>query len=383
MNTKKTITQTLLLFFLAQSISSTDDCSPMFCSPTGPQVRFPFRLVDRQLSKCGFPGFDLSCNKKNQTVLKLPSNRSYVVKHISYGSQMIDIKPNFCGPEKLTVTTLTNTPFDFSISDAYTFYNCSTHMSALTSQTVPMLPFPCLGSANHSVFALKTSWIPLVDIPASCKDFRTISVPVRRYGDIRKELTLMWFRPFCKSCEEDGKTCGFKSDDGETSCIGSSKNGIPRGAKYGLIVGIGVPALVAIFGLICYVFSKTRNYNHRQNIDLFSIAITPQPPSTTGLDRPTIESYPKILLGESCKLPNGDATCAICLSDYKPKEEVRSIPECNHYFHVDCIDAWLKLNATCPICRNSPETSSLVTPCSSMSSNSSVTTNSSHTANQQ
>nr|GEY49997.1 zinc finger, RING/FYVE/PHD-type [Tanacetum cinerariifolium] len=87
-----------------------------------------------------------------------------------------------------------------------------------------MLPFPCLGSANYSVFALKTLWIPLVDIPASCKDFRTISVPVRRYGDIRKELTLMWFRPFCKSCEEDGKTCGFKSDDGETSCIGSSNS---------------------------------------------------------------------------------------------------------------------------------------------------------------
>ena len=146
---------------------------------------------------------------------------------------------------------------------------------------------------------------------------------------------------------------------------------------------MGVPALVAIFGLICYFFSKTRNDNHRQSIDLFSIAITPQPPSTTGLDRPTIESYPKILLGESCKLPNGDPTCAICLSDYKPKEEVRSIPACNHYFHVDCIDAWLKLNATCPVCRNSPESSSLVTPCSSMSSNSSDTTNSSHTTNQQ
>ena len=66
-----------------------------------------------------------------------------------------------------------------------------------------------------------------------------------------------------------------------------------------------------------------------------------------GLDGPTIESYPKTLLGESRELPNpNDNTCPICLSEYKPKEMLRTIPECNHYFHVNCIDKWLKINAT-------------------------------------
>lgn len=137
--------------------------------------------------------------------------------------------------------------------------------------------------------------------------------------------------------------------------------GIPRSAKYGLSIGIGVPALIGIIGLICYASARAQaqNESHNQSIDLFSIAIIPQP--RTGLDGPTIESYPKTVLGESCRLPNDDATCAICLSGYKPKESLRTIPECNHYFHSECIDKWLMLNATCPMCRNTSEGSALVT----------------------
>ncbi|XP_071686193.1 putative RING-H2 finger protein ATL21A [Rutidosis leptorrhynchoides] len=368
--------KTLPLFiflFITKSASGNDDCTPTFCSPTGPQIRFPFRLRDRQPARCGFPGFDLTCDSKNQTLIKLASARSYVVNQILYTSQMIKIDPDFCSPGRLGDIKIIGTPFDFSLVDRYTFLNCSTQSLDSSFQTIPMIPFPCLGGVNNSVYAVRTDWIPFGDIPSSCRDIMTVSVPVRRVGDISHELTLLWFRPFCRSCELDGKTCGLKSDDGETVCLGGSSNGIPRGAKYGLSIGIGVPSLVCIFGLVCYIFGRVRNYNQgqRHSIDLFSIAITPQQPTTTGLDAPTIASYPKTILGESCRLPKEDGTCAICLSDYEPKEEVRTIPECNHYFHADCIDEWLKLNATCPVCRNSPETSSLVTPCFSESSNSS------------
>ncbi|KAL4573165.1 hypothetical protein LXL04_019962 [Taraxacum kok-saghyz] len=77
-------------------------------------------------------------------------------------------------------------------------------------------------SVNHSVFSVGTGWIPLGDISVSCKHMSTISVPIRRYDDIRNELTLMWFRPYCKSCELDGRTCGLRSDDVETACFVSS-----------------------------------------------------------------------------------------------------------------------------------------------------------------
>ncbi|GJT30786.1 zinc finger, RING/FYVE/PHD-type containing protein [Tanacetum coccineum] len=186
-------------------------------------------------------------------------------------------------------------------------------------------------------------------------------------------------------CEVSGKTCGFKNDYGETNCIASSSSssngGISRGAKYRISLGISIPRLVFLISLANYI-SKLGSYNQdqRENIELLSIAITRRPPSTTALDKPTIESYPSTVLGENCELPKDHhVTCAICLSDYKPKDAVRTIPECNHYFHADCIDEWLKLNVTCPVCRKSPQSSSFVTSSSSVSSSSLDSTNSSHT----
>ncbi|KAF8937262.1 hypothetical protein BGZ47_009119 [Haplosporangium gracile] len=35
-----------------------------------------------------------------------------------------------------------------------------------------------------------------------------------------------------------------------------------------------------------------------------------------------------------------EATCAICLGDYKPDEIIRFLP-CQHHFHLECVDQWL------------------------------------------
>lgn len=35
-----------------------------------------------------------------------------------------------------------------------------------------------------------------------------------------------------------------------------------------------------------------------------------------------------------------EATCAICLGDYKPGETIRFLP-CQHHFHRECVDQWL------------------------------------------
>ena len=42
--------------------------------------------------------------------------------------------------------------------------------------------------------------------------------------------------------------------------------------------------------------------------------------------------------------------CLICLSEFKDKEEIRNL-YCNHFFHRKCIDNWLKINKTCPLCK--------------------------------
>ncbi|KAK9927306.1 hypothetical protein M0R45_024496 [Rubus argutus] len=45
-----------------------------------------------------------------------------------------------------------------------------------------------------------------------------------------------------------------------------------------------------------------------------------------------------------------DAECCICLSSYDDGVELRQLP-CGHHFHCSCIDKWLFINATCPLCK--------------------------------
>ncbi|PON88697.1 43kDa postsynaptic protein [Trema orientale] len=43
--------------------------------------------------------------------------------------------------------------------------------------------------------------------------------------------------------------------------------------------------------------------------------------------------------------------CAVCLGEFEEGDELRSLPECLHSFHVSCIDVWLTSHPSCPICR--------------------------------
>ncbi|KAL4285842.1 hypothetical protein AHAS_Ahas19G0026600 [Arachis hypogaea] len=45
-----------------------------------------------------------------------------------------------------------------------------------------------------------------------------------------------------------------------------------------------------------------------------------------------------------------DSACCICLAKYVDNDELRELP-CFHIFHVGCIDKWLKINASCPLCK--------------------------------
>lgn len=88
---------------------------------------------------------------------------------------------------------------------------------------------------------------------------------------------------------------------------------------------------------------------------------------STGLDQATLETYPKLVYSGRQSLPQpaqSDPSCSICLSDYKDGEVLRLLPDCRHVFHATCIDAWLRLHASCPMCRTSPLPTPQTTPVS-------------------
>ncbi|XP_015885138.3 putative RING-H2 finger protein ATL12 [Ziziphus jujuba] len=70
----------------------------------------------------------------------------------------------------------------------------------------------------------------------------------------------------------------------------------------------------------------------------------------SGLDRTVIESLPFFRFS-SLKGSKKGLECAICISKFQETEILRLLPNCNHAFHIDCIDQWLENHSTCPLCR--------------------------------
>ncbi|KAG4174320.1 hypothetical protein ERO13_A11G113700v2 [Gossypium hirsutum] len=49
--------------------------------------------------------------------------------------------------------------------------------------------------------------------------------------------------------------------------------------------------------------------------------------------------------------PSAAAASEVCLSEFENDEKARVLPNCNHSFHVDCIDMWFYTHSNCPLCR--------------------------------
>ncbi|KAH8739434.1 ring finger [Cryptosporidium ryanae] len=45
-------------------------------------------------------------------------------------------------------------------------------------------------------------------------------------------------------------------------------------------------------------------------------------------------------------------SCVICLNNIKDEDLIRSLP-CSHIYHHNCIDEWVKIKSSCPLCNTS------------------------------
>nr|XP_011465641.1 PREDICTED: putative RING-H2 finger protein ATL21B [Fragaria vesca subsp. vesca] len=342
-------------FFLPQLAANSCYVSP--CAAGGQPIRFPFRLIDQQPPSCGYStDFDLSCNELKQTIFTLPSSGDFIVESISYTDQFMRINDgDNCTIKRFLDKkfTLLGSPFQFSLDlQEYTFYKCK-------PQRVPLwwYPISCLSNDNYEVVGVvsrSTSTIP----SGFCDVITTAMVPAESfYESTNSGVKLTWNVPDCGSCELSGNVCG------ETN-VNIATSGLSKAAKYGIAVGVLIPGLLSITCCALYVSSqrgqrpeRNRGRLHEITTELSGTVFNrhPQVLFIPGLDSLTIASYPKTQLGESLELPNpNDKTCPICLGEYQPKETLRTIPECNHYFHSNCIDEWLGKNPTCPLCRKLP-----------------------------
>ncbi|KAK1374000.1 RING-H2 finger protein like [Heracleum sosnowskyi] len=353
----------LSLFLVCPLTFAANDCPFSMCGNYVLPIRFPFRLASQQPQNCGYPGFDLHCNSTDLTVLNLPSG-DFVLRSINYRAQVVQLyDPYKCLPKRLMELNLSGSPFKAAYYQNYTFLSCPPE-----STTSRFTSINCLSNSTSTTLA--TSSMNLAISLTMCKIIVTLPIPVSRpeqlggdfTSDLGDDLQLTWDIPNCDDCEANGGSCAFKSSTSqETTCFYNFRRGTKGISIFKIIaLCIALPAIAASMSIAIFMclMDRRRLGVHPNNIQHNSNAAAIAPVvviSTPGLDEGTIESYTKVILGESRRLPGpNNITCPICLSDYHAKETLRCIPECQHCFHADCIDEWLRLKGSCPVCRNSP-----------------------------
>ncbi|CAA7031179.1 unnamed protein product [Microthlaspi erraticum] len=61
----------------------------------------------------------------------------------------------------------------------------------------------------------------------------------------------------------------------------------------------------------------------------------------------SVESMPRVVIGEG---QEKEGSCPICLEEWSGGDVAAEMP-CKHRFHSKCVEEWLGIHATCPLCR--------------------------------
>ncbi|GMH22983.1 hypothetical protein Nepgr_024826 [Nepenthes gracilis] len=160
----------------------------------------------------------------------------------------------------------------------------------------------------------------------------------------------------------------MNSTDDSSGILGGGNDS--GGFSYGIGVSVGILLLITIISLSSYFCARNEQHQRPNSAAAAASEGPDQPPEAEcavdiGIDEATLLSYPKLLYSSKENLPKKDSTascCSICLADYKSDDLLRLLPDCGHAFHLRCVDPWLRLHATCPVCRTSPTVTPLSTP---------------------
>ena len=222
--------------------STTPPTCKRYCGSPELAIEFPFQLTQNYTTsverdaRCGYKGFEVSCNKRNQSLIKLPDAGEFVVKNIFLEKQYVWINdPDECLAKRfLQKIDLKDSPFGWGLHnfDLVIFYNCteSPGKSVVDSQ----LRIPCLSDERNSVVVILDSDVQHRRIyNSSCRNIGSALVPAEdlfkesrqiRNELLRSDIVLQWSIPSCY-CKAD-QHCGFLSDTGSDVICYDNNQGI-------------------------------------------------------------------------------------------------------------------------------------------------------------
>ncbi|KAH7835787.1 hypothetical protein Vadar_029857 [Vaccinium darrowii] len=110
----------------------------------------------------------------------------------------------------------------------------------------------------------------------------------------------------------------------------------------------------SIYFCRCFVENLVNAWYFRRN-DAGNTARPGCTDDRPGLDPSIINSFPTFTYSsvKDYRKEKYGLECAICLSEFLDDDVLRLMTACCHVFHQECIDLWLELHKTCPVCRQS------------------------------
>jgi hypothetical protein len=114
-------------------------------------------------------------------------------------------------------------------------------------------------------------------------------------------------------------------------------------------------------------FEDVEPYPYPEEYKEMTVSISTAPffgafPPNTDMTCEELASLEPVYVGSRCinnlpscvhngePLPGDQSKCPVCLSDFAEGETLKSLP-CIHFYHKDCIDSWLMVGHTCPMCK--------------------------------
>ncbi|KAJ4832540.1 hypothetical protein Tsubulata_000101 [Turnera subulata] len=215
-------------------------CIESRCGDVGPDIRFPFRIKDKQPQECGYAGFELSCTEGNNTMLELPNSSGLQVQSIDYISQVIYASAlQRCLPSLLHNLNLSAPHFQLQQSHGkydFTLFNCSSQVPQLREGC-------CISAPTYNICSIPAdSSVQAIDLISCTKMYDLASLPP--YYTDSASLPLTWINPKCGQCEAKGLRCRQRNNS--TECY----------ENRGITIGFPLLALAVIKIYRIYSFDK-------------------------------------------------------------------------------------------------------------------------------
>lgn len=128
-----------------------------------------------------------------------------------------------------------------------------------------------------------------------------------------------------------------------------------------LLIGVvSVAIVMTIYHCVSVGWRRQRPGNNRPQ--RLHVLVTEAFEMPSSIENSAIHLIPAHKYQKGDETVGKEGVCAICLSEYEEGEELRTLPECMHSFHVPCIDMWLYSHSSCPMCRSDATPSPQIIP---------------------